>query len=151
MKEFMGREIYPFFFSTSSLRVSADLFTHSSMFLIGISFVSSLNGAVSFGIFLSPFVVFGFLVFGVAFCLELIAVPFGELDAVTAHVLRVALRLDSSPFADLGVSGENGSGSFCCCSLAISLVTRAETYSLICCHMGHFDTALLAVRIHPVG
>lgn len=81
------------------------------MFLIGTSwrsFVSILKGAVNFGTFcLSPFVVFAFLDLGIIFGRRLSSVAFGEGDAATARPLRVTLRLDSSPFADLGVGGEN--------------------------------------------
>ena len=87
------------------------------MFLTGIwcsSFVKILSGAVSLGVFcLSPFAVFAFLVLGVAFGRGLASFLRGELDAVTARPLRVVLRLLSSPFADLGVGGENRACSFC--------------------------------------
>ena len=66
MKEFIGLVTYPFRFSTSVRLTSGDLLTHSSMFRTGIlakSFVKTLKGAVSFGVFgLSALLAFAFFV-----------------------------------------------------------------------------------------
>jgi len=125
--------MYPFLFSTSRRLTSAGLFTHSSMFLTGIwwsSFVKILNGAVSLGVLcLSDFTALAFFDLGVAFGRGLPSVFRGELDDVIARPLRVVLLLESSPFVDLGVGGENKPWS-CCCSLAIEAVTRIDFHSL---------------------
>lgn len=111
MNEFMGRVMYPFLFSASSLLVSADLLTHSSMFLTGMwssPAVSMLRGAVSLGVTaFSPFAAFGFFAFGVAFGRGLASFRRGELDVATARPFRVVLRSISSSAVDLGVGGEN--------------------------------------------
>lgn len=108
-----------------------------------------LKGAVSFGIFcLSPFVILGFLDLGIGFGRSPSSGPFGQLDAATARPLRVTLRLDSSPFADLGVGGEKGAWSFCY-SLVMPLFTWPEMRLPICHHMSRCDDILSAVRIRP--
>ena len=83
--------MYPFLFSTSFLRISADLFTHASISLTGIwaySFVNSLRGAVNFGTLALSFLVFeGFLAFGDFASLGVR----GELDVATDRPLRVLM------------------------------------------------------------
>lgn len=124
------------------------------MFLIGMScssFVNILSGAVSLGIFcLSPFAVFAFLDLGIAFGLRVISVCFGDVDAVILLLVRVAARLDSSPLADLGVSGENRAWSFYY-PLAMSPLTLPETHLPICGHTNRWEKTLSAVHNRPGG
>jgi hypothetical protein len=72
-----------------------------------------LNGAVNLGVLcFSLFGAFAFLTLGVALRRGLASFRRGELDDVAARPLRVVLRPESSPFADLGVGGENKACSF---------------------------------------
>lgn len=115
MNEFIGLVTYPFRFSTSFIRTSAGLVTHSSIFRTGIwsnAFVSSLRGASIFGALglslfgcLEAFLAFGDLgprSFSCAATFELC----GVLRPVIDRPLRVVRRPPLLWSEDVGVGGE---------------------------------------------
>jgi hypothetical protein len=115
MKEFIGLVTYPLRFSTSFLRTSAGLFTHSSILRTGICsnpLVSSLKGALIFGAFgLSPFACFvAFLAFGdLATRIFSCVAAFNTCGDPTTPIdrpLRVVRRPPLLWSEDVGVGGE---------------------------------------------
>jgi hypothetical protein len=147
----MGLVTYPFLFSTSFLLVSAERLTHSSMLRTGtfvISLVKILSAAVSLGVFgLSAF---GFLDFGVAFGLGLLA-DCGGVRCTTARSLRVCRSYSSLSKEDLGVRGEPETTPWLCCFLSVLAMLAAYRAFLLAvrCTDCLGDGTWWVVRIHP--